>query len=412
MKVLVLTSSFPRFIGDVSSHFVYDFSEGLKKSNHDVFVLAPHHTSAKKKELMNGLIVTRFKYFFPSHLQKFAYGGGVAYNLKNSLLAKIQIPFFFVFELLSTINILRKENIDIINSHWFIPQGLTGAICKKFFSVSHVVIIHSSEITLLKKIPFRSKIVEFILLNTDFVVSVSKHRVEELLSFVDPNIHQDARKKIQIIPMGVEVNTAYIKVADKCKLKEKYGLTSKHVLLFVGRLVEVKGCEYLIRSLNLVVKTYSDVTLLIVGDGPLLTYLQKIVDDCGLSKFVRFEGFIEHKKIIDYYNMSDIVIVPSIVDSSGFQEGLPVVLLEALTLGKPVVSTKTKGAIEVIKNNYNGVLVDQKDSVQVGEAMLKLLDNEEFRDKLSYNASQSGKIYNWNVVVEKYVNLFTRCTQL
>lgn len=400
---MVIVSCFPKHKDDPGD-FVYDLTKKLKEKGFNISVLTPHVINSKFKENINGLKVYRFPYFYPFEFQKLAYGSGIPYNLKNSYLAKIQTPLFFLSELFYAIWVIRKEKVEVIHSHWLVPQGLVGAICRNIFGIPHIATLHSSEITLVKKIPAGRRIAEFIVNNTNVIVSVSLHRAKELLTFISLKASDVTKEKIEVIPMGVYLSDFRNEI-NKDELKVKYGINSKFVVLFVGRLVEVKGCEYLIEGFKSVADKFDDVQLIIVGTGPLETELKKVVKELDLNECIGFEGFVEHIKIGDYYSLSDIVVFPSIVDSSGFEEGSPVVLLEALAVGKPIVATRTKGVMEVITDEWNGVLVEQKNSEQIAEKVLELLNDKELRARFSKNALDAGKKYDWDIISRKYFDV-------
>ena len=402
-NVLVLTSSFPKFKWDSVGNFVYELAKKLKEKGVRVTVLCPHHPYTKLKQNMSGLNVYRFPYFYPFSNQKLCREGGMIYNWKNSYIAKIQVPFFFFSELFFAAKLIREKKINVINSHWLIPQGLVGAICHKIFGTRHIATIHSSEITFAKKVPGGRKIMEFIVNNSDTIVSVSSHRANELLSFVSSDISKNLKNMLQIIQMGVEL-IEFRK--DKNELLEKNDINSKFIVLFIGRLVDVKGCEYLIKGFKSVIDNFSDVQLIIVGPGPLESDLKKLVKQLNISEHVRFEGFVEHGKISDYYSLSDIVVFPSIVDSVGYKEGMPIALLEAFAAGKPIVATRTGGFIEAIEDGWTGFLVEPKNEEQIAEKILDLLNNAQLRDKFSEKALESSKKYDWNIIVNKYLEIF------
>ena len=405
MKFCLLTPGYPRYKGDDSSvkDYLHDLGKELTKRRIEVHVIAPHAKGIEKEEVMDGVYIHRFQYFYPSSFQTLAYTVGIPEKIKT-IEGKIQVPFFFLSQLFNTIKLIRKEKIDVINSHWLLPMGLVGAICRSIFDIPHITTIHSSEITLIKKSPFGRKITEFIVNNTDKIVSVSSHRADELLTFISTKVSTATKEKIEIIPMGIDLGKFRNEI-NKNNLKTNYNITSKFVILFVGRLVEVKGCEYLIKGFKSVIDEVNDVQLIIVGSGPLEAKVKKLAKKLNMEKYVRFEGFVEHNTISDYYSLSDIVVFPSIVDSSGFEEGLPVVLLEALAVGKAVVATRTKGVMEIIKEGYNGFLVEQKNPEQIAEKVLELLGNEELGARFSKNALDAGKKYDWDVIVEKYVKI-------
>ena len=169
--------------------------------------------------------------------------------------------------------------------------------------------------------------------------------------------------------------------------------------------MEVKGCEYLIQGFKTLVNSFINVQLLIVGNGPLEESLEKKVKALGLEEYVVFNGAVEYNSIQDFYLMADFVVIPSIVDSSGFQEGLPVVLIESLAAGKAIISTKTKGIMEVIQDGYNGILVNQKDANEISTALLNLLNDKVLMKEISTNALKSGKKYDWNIITNEYLKL-------
>ena len=133
--------------------------------------------------------------------------------------------------------------------------------------------------------------------------------------------------------------------------------------------------------------------------------MKRKVKDLGLEEYIFFKGFIENSQVHKYYMMSDIVVIPSIVDSFGFQEGLPVVLIESLAAGKAVISTKTKGVMEVIQDGYNGILVNQKNAEEISDALLELLRNKSLREEISTNALETGKKYDWSIIASEYLKL-------
>lgn len=402
-KGLILTSNFP--INRASSDFLSQlFSNKLIQEKVELFALAPHIDKSQFNEEFYGIHVYRFPYFYPFRFQKLAYGGGIPYNFKNSLFAKLQVPIFSLCEFIYAIFIIKNENITFINSHWLVPQGLVGAICSKILGIPHIASMHSSEVTFLSKLPMKNKIIEFILANSNYVISASSHRANELLSHTSSEFAEKAKDKIHIVSLGVDISKFGCN-KDKESIKAKSGLESRFVVLFVGRLVEVKGCEYLIKGFRKVIDSFKDVQLIIVGNGPLEECLKKEVKALGLEEYVVFKGFVEYNDIHDYYITADIVVIPSIVDSFGFQEGLPVVLIESLASGKAIVSTKTEGVMEVIQDGYNGILVDQKDSDKISNALLELLRDESLREKISTNALECGKKYDWDIIANEYLRL-------
>ena len=178
-KILVLASTFPRWKNDATPRFVYNLSERLA-SQYGIIVLSPHHSKAKKKEIMGKLDVRRFSYFKPESMQRLCYEGGMIPNMKKNFLARMQLPLLIISEFFSAYNLIKKENISMIHAHWILPQGFVAAILKKIFGIPLVVTIHGSDLFPLKSFIFR-RLQSFVLGNADFVTVNSIATKNELI---------------------------------------------------------------------------------------------------------------------------------------------------------------------------------------------------------------------------------------
>ena len=401
-KVLVLTTTFPRWHHDNIHRFVYDLADVLRGKGLDISVLAPHSPGAKFSEDMNGLHVHRYAYFFPLKYQKLAYeGGGILPNFSRSLVAKLQAPLLFVSEILHALYIIKTQKLNLIHSHFIIPSGLVGAICAKFLRIKHLVTIHAADLFALEALPYNQNVLRFVVTNTDQITVVSSHLYERLLKLVPADLAEQVAKKTKIIPMGTHTELFRI-VSSKEELKRKHGIESKFVLLFVGRLAEKKGTPYLLKAMSLIVSQNKEVGLLVCGDGPMRVELEGLVKQLKLEEFVTFCGFVAGQRKVDYLSLSDILIVPSIVTDSGDTEGLPVTILEGLAAGKVVIASDVGGVKDAIKDGENALLVEPKNPDQIAQKVLNLINDNQLREKLAENAPESVKDYDWNTIGERY----------
>lgn len=405
---LILTSSFPRYQGDTSGNFVFELGRELSKY-FEIYIATPHVSTLKSKEIKDTMGIFRFRYFFPSRYECLSREGGLQYNLKNSWVAKIQLPMFLVSEFISTFILVTKLKIQFVNSHWLIPQGFIGALCSKILKVNHIATIHSSEVTIIKKLPFGKFIAEFTLKYSDAIISVSKHRMNELYELISPEVKDQILDRVHIIPMGVDLS-----VFDRRDVNEnriKFSQEKCHpVILFVGRLVEVKGCEFLIRAMPSILGEFPDAKLLIAGGGPLEQTLNTLITDLGLQEHVVLLGSVKHEEIPGYYFCADIVAIPSIIDDSGYQEGLPVVAIEALAARRPVVASNIPGIAEVIEDGVNGLLVRPKDSEGIAEAVKRTYHDHTVRNELLQPAEDKLTCYSWENVGIEYRQLIEKLT--
>ena len=400
-RVLVIATTFPRWQNDTTPAFVYELSKRLQNNGFEIVVLAPHHVGAEKFEIMDGMKVNRFPYFWPAKYQKLVYEGGILPNIKRSNLAKIQVPLLVLSELYYTFKLIKKERIDVIHTHWIIPNGLIGAFCKKFFGIRHVLTIHAAGLFALERIPFKKNIANFIVNNSNEITVVSSYIKERLINVVSSSQRRVLNDKLKIIPMGVHVEL-YQKETNVNHLKSNYNILSKFSLLFIGRLAEKKGVKFLIKAMAKISLINKDVTLIICGDGPLRKELEQQVNDIKLGDFVRFTGYIADNEKLDYLKLSDILIVPSIVTESGDTEGLPVVILEGLAAGKPIIASDVSGVKDVIMDGVNGFLVEQKNTEQIVDKVLRLLSNTELMAKVSKRGIDTAEGYDWKTIGGKY----------
>ncbi|MBA3417516.1 MAG: glycosyltransferase [Geodermatophilaceae bacterium] len=142
-------------------------------------------------------------------------------------------------------------------------------------------------------------------------------------------------------------------------------------LLAVGRFVEKKGFEVLLRALARVERPFR---LTLVGDGVLRERLIALADDLGLADRIRFAGRLTHETLPAAYAAADLVVVPSIVDSRGDRDGLPNVVLEAMASRRPVVATDVSAIPSAVRDGVTGVLVSPGDITALAAALTGLID--------------------------------------
>lgn len=400
MKVLVTASSaFPRWKSDPMPTFVYDLCRQLSGRGVDVAVLVPHHPAAKRFEVVDGVRVHRFRYFFPSSLEQLCYDGGILPNMKKSFLARLQLPFLVVAEFFSLLSVAGRERPDIIHAHWILPQGFTAAVIGKLLGISVVVTAHAGDVFPLNKPLFR--MFSRFSINSAAAVTVNS-------SYTKAAVEELTAKKASVIPMGVNISLfSSPSVSAATAIKRKYSIKGK-MLLFVGRLAEKKGVNFLISAMKSVVAGFPGCKLVIVGDGPEKQALVQQAQQLGLWNSIVFAGSLPNKELPPYYRAADVFVLPSIVDSRGDTEGLGVVLLEAIAAGTPVVASSVGGIPDVVIGNRTGLLVGQKDPQQLAAAVVSLFKNKQLAKKLAAAAKRYVEAgYSWKRVGEEFAAVFS-----
>src|SRR3989338_3046173 len=395
-KVLVTTTTFPRWNDDSTPRFVYELSEKLA-AKYNVIVLAPHHKGALKKEKLGKVDVRRFAYFKPEPLQKLCYNGGIIPNMESSFLAKIQMPLLIVTEFFFASKIIKKEKISLIHAHWILPQGLVGVFLKKLFKIPLIVTIHGSDLFPLKSNLFR-KLHKFVATNADFITVGSEATKNELIGRIP-----SSSGNVKVIPMGVDSS-----IFRKIKIKKPKKYSKNKILLFVGRLSDQKGLQYLIDTMPDIVKEETSAKLLIIGEGPYKSELCKRMNENKVNENVEFLGSLSSSEIAKYHNYADIFIFPSLSNKTG-TEALGLALMEAMSSGCAVIGTNVGGIPSLIKNGYNGILVKQKDSRELSKSVAALLKNKKKADAMGKNAAAFiQKNYSWDKVSSRFIKIYEK----
>jgi len=398
MKILVLTTTFPRWEHDPRPAFVYELSKRLQESGLEIVVLAPHCDGAKQFEILDGMKIYRFPYFFPTKYQQLAYDGGILPNIKKSNLAKAQVPLLLLSEMIYAFRIIRQEKIEIIHSHWIIPNGFIGAIGKILFSIPHITTAHAGDVFTIQKSKILRMLGSFVLSNAELITANSVFTKKSILS-----INNSVDPRIQIIPMGVDEH----RFCKKDRVLAEDSPDSAQNILSIGRIVEKKGLKYLIMAMQEVIKKYPDVTLFIGGDGPEKDNLIQLCSELKLERNVVFLGFIPVEKIAERYASSDIFILPSIETKYGDTEGLGIVLLEAMACGIPVIGSDIGGITDIIEDHKTGLLIKPGDPEDIAKKILLLLSERELQTYLSRNAiTLIHKKFSWDIVSKQFFDAF------
>ena len=394
-KLLVLTSTFPRWKDDTDPPFVFELSKRLT-SDFDVMVLAPHYPGANREEEINGLKIYRYRYFV-GRFEKLSGSTGILPTLKQNKLYWLLVPFFLVSQFFALIFISRKLRPDIIHAHWIISQGLIASLASIFTKVPFIMTAHGADVFGLRS-SLMKKFKVFALKRAEVVTVVSnelKEAVERDLGLFN---------HIHVLAMGVN-SKRFTRSYRDISIKKKFGIEGV-TLLFVGRLSEKKGVSYLIDAMPLVLDEFPNTKLLIIGKGELEKQLKAKVHFLCLEQNVVFVGAVPNKELPEYYSASDIFIGPSIISQSGDTEGLGLTFIEAAMSGCLLIGTDVGGIGDIIVNNETGLLVPEKNSHAIASKILFGLRNIEKMEELKSRARQRCiQKYDWLNIARDYTIL-------
>lgn len=397
MRILVLTSTFPRWHDDTEPPFVFALCARLAR-DYRVTVLAPHTAGARRAEHFGDIEVLRYRYCF-SGWETLAYEGGILARLRQNRWRYLLVPFLIFGQLVAVTRLVRNRRFAVLHAHWLVPQGLVAAVaCAMMKDPPPIVCTsHGGDLYALRGW-LAERLKRFVFRRSAAITVVSRAMREYAV------LHGAKPETCHVIPMGVDTHNTFTPSPEA-------RLDGPRVL-FVGRLVEKKGCRYLIDAMSAVRQRFPDVVLSIVGSGPEEVALRRQALDAGIGTSVIFHGAVRNEELSAYYGRATVVVVPSVVAVGGDQEGLGLVIVEALSCGRAVVVSDLPATRDVVTNEQTGLLVEPGDSVALAAALIRLLSNPAERTAFGLAGRAFAKEhFDWDVSSRRYGMLFEQIAE-
>jgi len=300
---------------------------------------------------------------------------------------------------------IKKEKPDIIFVGHLLPLGTVAYLLRK--RVSYCVFLHGMDILLAQKSRRKQWLTKKILLNAKIIVTNSEFTKEQV-------------KKLEIgncLPAGeagkLEIGTVYpcptistnVLTEQIESLRRKLGLSGKKIMLTLGRVVERKGHDIVIKAMPEIIQHMPDIVYIIAGAGPYLEKLTQLVENLELQPYVRFVGQIADEERSAYYALCDIFVTPSRQIGPDV-EGFGLSFIEAALFGKPSIGGKSGGVPEAILDGQTGALVDPTDVSELARAVVQLLRDDKLRYELGQNAkARAIHEFNWTKQTKKLSQL-------
>ncbi|HEX55175.1 MAG: hypothetical protein DRO95_00190 [Candidatus Altiarchaeales archaeon] len=388
MKICMLTTSFPRFKGDYAGNFIYELAKNLVRRGVEVSVVAPHHHETKGYEMMDGIKVHRFQYFYPKKFQRIAYDGGIPSKLKGSLVAKLQLPFFLISFFIKSLDVARS--CDIIHGFWAIPGGVISGIISQLLNKPNVITMYGSGMRIGARYQLLSKIIIYFLNSADYVTSDMEEMFNIAKEFGFDN------KNSEIIITGVD--TDIFKPSNNSENKER------KIVLMVGSFRKIKGHDFVVRCIPRVLKECPNTQFIFTSDGPQLEDIKKRVEKLNVSENVVFTGIIPRDELIRLYKKADVFLL-----ASPHQNASDTSLYEAFSAGKAVVATDVGEIRNVAADGENILLAPYGDIEAYSNQIVRILKDDHLKEKLGLNARKLVlKKYSIDAAVNSYLTIYRK----
>ncbi|RWA85886.1 glycosyltransferase [Mesorhizobium sp.] len=378
MRVLISTSTFPRFHGDNVTPFMADLVFALAARGIELDVLAPHAPGSKTfEDLGNGVTVHRFRYAWPEKMENVFYGAGALENIKSKPSKAIKLPLIAVAQAAATYQLARSRRHHLIHAHWVVPQGIT-ALPSCLDRTALVVSAHGSDVLGLQgRLPMWAK--QLVARHASFLTANSAATAAALRMLgANPD-------RVEIVPIGASPRTREATIPSwKCGFADE----ANPLLLFVGRLIDCKGAEDAVAALASLQSRLPGARLVVVGDGPERQTLEAKAASLEVRDRILFTGWLQPANVSHWMRRSDVLIVPSRRAADGTMEAQGVVPLEAMLHDLPVIASRSGGLVDIIRHEETGLLVAERSPGEIADAVERMVANRSFATGLAASAKE------------------------
>ncbi len=368
LKIVQTPVRFYPFIGGVEKYVYYISKELVKYDDCEVKVICANEPDTIDHEEYNGI-----------NIQRLGYSGKIANTNVTLSLPKV----------------LYEEDFDIIHTHIPTPWTsdwsniLTRIKNKPLVVTYHNDIIGTGLANYIAKF-YNATTLKLLLNKADKIIITQDDYINS------PHL-KNYKDKVVTIPNGVD--TTLFKPGEKPRKNNQIFFLS-----VLDRFHKYKGLDYLLESLVGVKEKIPDVKLIVGGKGELLEFYKSKTEKLGIKDNVEFKGFLTDEEVIEYYQESELFVLPSI---SSLQEGFGIVVLEALACETPVISTTIVGVSDDVVKTDSGIIIEPKNVKSLEESIVKILTDE----KLIKNMGKNGRVlvkqkYEWKKIAESIHNLY------
>lgn len=370
MRILVVSHEFPP-IGGGGANACYFLTSNFAKQGHRVTVVTAAYQNLPSEENINGVRVLRVK----------------SKREKKETSSFVEMLSYLVSAFSKVTTLAHEEHYDHCLVFFGIPSEPLGWYLKKRYHIPYTIRLGGGDIPGAQKrfaIIYKclSPMIREIWRNAENLIANSEGLREKAYGY-------ENRYPITIISNGVDGSFFH---PDESKVRGK----KQCQLLFVSRLIEGKGLQYVIPYMDKINRESGKlVQLTIVGDGPYRENLQHLVKQYEVEDYVKFVGMKNKEELLPYYQQADIFILPSL------SEGMPNVVLEAMATGLPIVMTPCGGSKELVDDN--GFIASTEEFVQ---RIIELCKDEEKRKIFgACSLERTREKFDWETKAADYVEL-------
>jgi len=378
LKIGIFTDSYKPYVSGVVTSIEL-FTKEFERQGCKVYIFAPNYPNSQDAD--QGQTIFRFQSIPTPTNPGFRLALPVSARLRNTI---------------------RKLGLDVIHIHSPFLLGASGARLGKRLGIPVVFTYHTLYEEYIHYFPGANNSVKHYLIRRTRNFCNNCSAVITPSSGLKKLLHQrGVRVEMRVIPTGIELSR--FTLGSKEKFLQEWGIPKNHrILLYTGRLGKEKNLELLLQSYRILRQARKDLSLVIVGSGP---YEQKLRDliSAGSDPGVILTGRLQNQALADAYQAADLFVFPSVTETQGL------VLLEAMSVGLPVVSAISYGSQDVVVSGENGYLVEPE-AGEIASAVARILDNPELYSTMTQNSRRTARQFSIERMAEKTLKLYEMLT--
>lgn len=384
MRIAFFTNCYKPLVNGVVTS-ISSLKEAYERKGHEAYVFAP-----------------RVEDYVDQEKNVFRYR---SVNLTSKVKYPLPIPLSFRVK-----KIITEFNPDIVHIHHPFLLSSVAIMYGKRLGIPKILTLHTQYeqyAHYVSPIPERltQEAIKMIIHNLSYKIDCITTPSESMRELIRS---YGVKNRIEIIPNAIHlISFKEDDVFKRTEIKKKYNLKEDDkIILFVGRVASEKSIDKIIKALAIIKKRdISKVKLLIIGDGPAMDELKQLARTLKIEKDVIFAGTVSYEEIRHYYKMAYVFTIASTTETFG------IVTIEALASGVPVLAVKAPGAVDILTDGVDGLLVDN-DVEKFANALEKIIREPELREKLSRGTLKTSEKYSIDTISERMLNLYREVIEI
>lgn len=382
MRILVLTSVYPRADHDTEVPWMRETVRRLRDRGHDVQILAPAWRGLRSHSI-DGIRVHRFRYA-PAGLEILTGEEGAPARIaRRPWLQLLAIPYIALGGW-ACLRQARRMRADVLHVHWPFPHGLMALPSHVFAGIPLLPNFHGAELLMSERKRWVRPLLRLVLRHARLALTNS--------SFTAGRVRTLSDLPVRVIPFGT-AQGAGLPGTRRPAAGERFRA------LFVGRHIERKGIAHLIDAFALLPPDRFE--LVIAGEGDQTETLRARAEAVP-GGHIRFVGRLATEALRGEYAAAHAFVLPAVVDSRGDTEGLGVVLVEAAEFGLPLVASSVGGIVDVVEDGVTGLAVPPEDPRAISDALRRLSEDPVLAENLATGArARVRSLFDWDGIIDR-----------